>query len=217
MLRDIDFDKVSDGKFYQSSDMAKVGCGGCKGCSSCCRGMGTSIVLDPLDVHRISSGLGKSFEELLAKHLELQAVDGIILPNLKMAGPGEACTFLDGSGRCSIHPLRPGICRIFPLGRYYDGTGFQYFLQVHECPKPNKAKVKIRKWIDTPDVKRYEAYITDWHYYLKSLQEKAVSSKGPETVKSLSMYVLTTFYVRAYRTDRDFYEQFYQRLNREVD
>ena len=116
-----------------------------------------------------------------------------------------------------MEPLRPGICRIFPLGRYYDGTGFQYFLQIHECPKPNKAKIKIRKWIDTPDIKRYESYISDWHYYLKALQEKAASSEGPDLVKALSMSVLTTFYVRAYRTDLDFYEQFYQRLNREVD
>ena len=51
----------------------------------------------------------------------------------------------------------------------------------------------------------------------KALQEKAASSEGPDLVKALSMSVLTTFYVRAYRTDLDFYEQFYQRLNREVD
>ena len=119
-----------------------------------------------------------------------------------MTGPGEACTFLnDQADAPSI--LRPGICRIFPLGRYYDGTGFQYFLQVHECPKPNKSKVKIRKWIDTPDVRRYETYISDWHYYLKGLQEKAAASEGPEMVKTLSMSVLTAFYVRPFRTDQD--------------
>ncbi|WP_346663338.1 YkgJ family cysteine cluster protein [uncultured Merdimonas sp.] len=213
MLREIDFAEVSDGKFYQPGDMVKADCQGCEGCCDCCRGMGTSIVLDPLDVHRISTGLGKSFEELLGPHLELQVVDGIILPNLRMAGPDEACTFLNSSGRCSIHPFRPGICRIFPLGRYYDGKGFQYFLQVHECPKPNKTKVKVRKWIDTPDVKRYDAYISDWHYYLKGLQEQAAASEGPETIKQLSMSVLTAFYVRPFRADRDFYEQFYERLN----
>ena len=60
MLREIDFAKVSDGKFYQLGDMVKADCQGCAGCSECCRGMGTSIVLDPLDVHRISSGLGNA-------------------------------------------------------------------------------------------------------------------------------------------------------------
>ena len=57
MLRDIDLNKVSDGKLYGINDMAKTDCNGCKGCSSCCRGMGNSIVLDPLDAHRLSVGL----------------------------------------------------------------------------------------------------------------------------------------------------------------
>lgn len=213
MLREIDLDQVSDGKFYQVNDMAKADCGGCQGCSSCCRGMGESILLDPLDLYRISSGLGKTFEELLALHLELGVADGIILPHLRMDGPEEACSFLNEAGRCSIHTLRPGICRIFPLGRYYDGKSFQYFLQIHECPKPNKTKVKIRKWIDTPNIPKYERYISDWHYYLKKLQEQAMASTDAETVKSLSMMVLNRFYVRPYDPSEDFYEQFYERLN----
>ena len=32
-----------------------------------------------------------------------------------MAEDSESCTFLDENGRCSIHPFRPGICRLFPL------------------------------------------------------------------------------------------------------
>ena len=63
--------------------------------------------------------------------------------------------------------------------------------------------------------RRYETYISDWHYYLKGLQEKAAASEGPEMVKTLSMSVLTAFYVRPFRTDQDFYEQFYQRLEKE--
>ncbi len=39
----------------------------------------------------------------------------MILPNLKMSGEGEACTFLNEEGRCRIHPCRPGICRMFRL------------------------------------------------------------------------------------------------------
>lgn len=170
MLRDIDLKKVSDGKLYTSSDMAKTDCNGCRGCSSCCRGMGTSIILDPFDIHRLCTGLQRSFEELLKDCLELNVADGIILPNLRMAKDTDACVFLT-DGRCGIHPLRPGLCRIFPLGRYYENHSFWYFLQIHECPSPGKSKVKIRKWIDTPDIRRYEKFIGDWHYYLKPLQE----------------------------------------------
>ena len=81
MIRDIDLSKVSDGKLYGSNDMAKTDCNGCKGCSSCCRGMGNSIVLDPLDTHRLCSGLGESCADLLNSCLALNVADGVILPH----------------------------------------------------------------------------------------------------------------------------------------
>ena len=56
---------------------------------------------------------------------------------------------MNDAGRCSIHPYRPGICRLFPLGRYYEEDGFRHILQIHECEKTNRSKVKIRKWMDT--------------------------------------------------------------------
>lgn len=211
MLRDIDLDQVSDGKLYGSNDMAKTDCNGCKGCSSCCRGMGNSILLDPFDAHRLCAGLRKSFEELLNTCLELNVVDGIILPNLRMTAEEDACTFLRG-GRCSIHSIRPGICRIFPLGRFYENHSFKYFLQIHECPAPGKSKVKIRKWIDTPDLKRYEQFITDWHYYLKPLQEYAMDFEHGEKIQKLSMYLLKQFYLKPYDAEGDFYQEFYERL-----
>ena len=155
MLRNVSLEEISDGRLYGLNDMAKLGCNDCAGCSSCCRGMGNTIVLDPYDVWRLTGGLGVSLQQLLAGHLELNVVDGIILPNLKLAGDSEQCTFLNDAGRCSIHPYRPGICRLFPLGRYYEEDGFHYILQIHECEKPNRSKVKIRKWMDTPDMERY--------------------------------------------------------------
>ena len=66
-------------------------------------------------------------QELLATSVELNVVDGVILPNLKMQGTREACAYLDAAGRCSIHPYRPGICRLFPLGRHYENGGLFIF------------------------------------------------------------------------------------------
>jgi hypothetical protein len=212
MERNIDMKEISDGRFYTANDLVKADCGGCQGCSACCRGMGTSITVDPLDIYRLCSGLKRSFSELMVDKLELNIVDALILPNLKMGGEKEACVFLDGEGRCSIHAFRPGICRLFPLGRFYENRDFQYFLQVHECPKPNKSKVKVKKWLDTPDLKKYEQFIRDWHYYLKELQKQVEAD--PEQIKPVSMELLNRFYVTAYDLEKDFYEQFYDRLNK---
>ena len=118
MERNIDMKEVSDGRLYTSNDLVKADCGGCEGCSACCQGMGESIVLDPLDIHRLCCGLHTDFNGLMVDKIELQIVDSVILPNLKMAsGNTEACSFLNPEGRCSIHAFRPGICRLFPLGR----------------------------------------------------------------------------------------------------
>ena len=172
MKRNVKMEEISDGKLYTANDLVKADCGDCEGCSACCRGMGSSIVLDPLDVYRLTEGLGVRFEQLLVEKIELNVVDGIILPNLKMGGAKECCAFLNEEGRCSIHGIRPGICRLFPLGRFYENGSFQYFLQIHECKKENRTKVKVKKWIDTSDLKSYEAFVSQWHYFLLDIQEK---------------------------------------------
>jgi hypothetical protein len=212
MERNIDMSEVSDGKLYGLNDMVKAGCDDCKGCSACCHGMGNSIVLDPYDIYRLTTGLNCKFEELLLDKLDLNVVEGIILPNLKMSGTKESCAFLDNAGRCSIHNLRPGICRIFPLGRIYDHGGFQYFLQVNECRKSNRTKVKVKKWIDTPEIAKNEEFISRWHYFLKDISGK-LPTLPEDKVKEINMYLLNVFFVTLYEGKRDFYEQFEERMS----
>ena len=210
MKRNVSLEEISDGRLYTSNDMVKADCGDCAGCSACCHGMGESIILDPMDIYRLTSNLEMSFEALMVQYIELNVVDGIILPNLKMSGQEEACGFLNEKGRCSIHSHRPGICRLFPLGRFYEDGGFKYFLQVHECKKKDRTKVKVKKWIDTPDLKKYEWFVNDWHYFLAKLQER-VADAGEGQAKQISMFLLQTFYIQPYDCSKDFYEQYEER------
>lgn len=211
MERDWNLAEVSDGKLYGIQDMVKVGCNDCKGCSACCHGMGQSIVLDPLDMYHMTIGLNKTPEELLATVLELNTVDGLALPNLKMQGK-EACQFLNEEGRCSIHPYRPGICRIFPLGRLYEENGFHYFLQIHECKAEHKTKIKVKHWIDTEDIQKNEKFILDWHYFLKQYQEQIKQGilQGEEW-KQVNLRILNNFYLMPYDRNTSFYPQYEQR------
>lgn len=211
MEREIDMKEVSDGRLYGLRDMVKADCGGCQGCSDCCESMGSTIILDPYDIFRLTTGLGVTFEQLLEDKLELNVVEGLILPNMKTNGESERCGFLNQEGRCSIHALRPGFCRIFPLGRYYENRSFQYFLQIHECKKEPKTKVKVQKWIDTPDIKRNEKFIIDWHYFLKEWTNR-LSEAEDSYRKTVCLYLLKTFYQKPYEVEKDFYVQFYERL-----
>ena len=217
MEREIDLKEISDGRLYSANDMVKTGCNECAGCSLCCRGMGKSIILDPYDLYSLEKGLCVSFEELMAGRIELNVVDGIILPNLKMQEK-DCCAFVDEKGRCGIHDFRPGFCRMFPLGRIYEDGGFRYFLQVHECPYPGKTKVKLKKWLGIPGLAAYEAYINKWHFFLKDVQGILGGMENDGMVKNINLYLLNIFYVKTYETacgdgeEADFYGQFYERL-----
>lgn len=210
MKRYVTLEEISDGKLYNLNDMVKADCHGCIGCSKCCKGMGSSITLDAYDVYRLTTHLQKSFEELLQDALELNVVDGVILPNLRMTGKEACCSFLDEQGRCSVHPARPGICRMFPLGRYYEEEGFRYFLQTKECPG-TRSKVKVSKWIDTDRLKENQEFINSWHNLLKQVEKLVVPTKEDAFRKRITMLFLQTFYLTGYDKEQDFYVQFQQR------
>lgn len=236
MKRNIDLKEISDGKLYTERDMVKAGCNDCKGCFACCTGMGESIVLDPLDMYRLTCGAGLSVEELFGQYLELHVVDGLTLPNLRMAEAtdqavitedtaqftGETlqehregyCSFLNAQGRCSIHPHRPGICRIFPLGRIYENGDFKYFLQTGECKSTIHTKVKVDKWIDVDNVRANHEFLNTWHYFLNDLEAQLGNLEDMELARKLNLLLLQTFYLTPYDAQRDFYRQFRERHER---
>lgn len=199
-------------KLYKAGDLVKADCGGCQGCSACCQGMGDSIKLDPLDVYRLETNLGLTFEELMNSHMELHITEGSILPNLRMQGTKECCTFLNEEGRCVVHGFRPGLCRLFPLGRYYEEGGFSYYLQSQECPKKNKTKIKVGRWLDMPDLKKYEEFAAAWHFLLKDIRNLLEENQDEQLTKELNMYVLNLFYTKPYDSGVDFFAQFEERL-----
>ena len=215
MKRNVSLSEISDGRLYNSNDMVKADCRGCAGCFRCCTGMGNSVVLDPYDVYRLRRGLGKGLTELLAEGaVALNVVDGVILPNLMMAGPEERCFYLNAEGRCSIHESRPGICRLFPLGRFYENGDFKYFLQIGECGFSNRSKVKVSRWIDTPEPGRNHDFICRWHYLVKDLEEAVAGAQDMDRAKRLNLLMLQTFYLEPYEREDDFYGQFSERLER---
>lgn len=214
MERQVDLMEISDGKFYGLNNMVKACANNCDGCSACCHGRGDTITLDPLDVHQLKTGLGASFEQLMARGISLGVVNGIIRPSMMMTDEEDSkCVFLNEKGLCDIHSFRPGLCRLFPLGRAYEDGEIKYILLTGECVRENRTKVKVRKWIDMPDMGAYEKFLLTWHDFLKDI-ESAVNNAEDETfAKNLNMYVLQKFYVENFgESQEQFYEVFKKRL-----
>lgn len=214
-------------KQFTSRDMVKIGCHDCQGCFSCCQGMGDTVVLNPYDVYELEKHLGKSFEELMQKEIALHTQKGMILPHVSMETEKETCIFLNEQGRCSIHSFRPGLCRLFPLGRNYDypeqdsnlegdAIGFHYFVLENACPKKDKTKVKIDKWLGVSRLSTHEAFILSWHNFCKYVQKKLeVLIMDPEQenyIKQINLFVLQLFYGKDWDMEQDFYKQMEDRL-----
>ena len=207
-------EEISDGKRYGLHDMVRAACNDCEGCHSCCEDMGDSILLDPLDVYLLQKNLKTKIETLIEKKIELRMVDGLILPNLMMDEKTNCCVFINEEGRCSIHAVRPGICRLCPLGRIYEDGNLAYFLQREGCVKENRSKVKVSKWLDTPELKKNQKFLVDWHDFRKEMEKIVQETSDENTVKTITMFLLHTFFLQPYDENADFYEQFYERLGR---
>lgn len=82
--------------------------------------------------------------------------------------------------------------------------------------------MKLKRWLDIPEIGRYERYVCDWHFFLKDMQKIIRDMENEEITRNLNLYLLNQFYVQAYevsgadRKEADFYGQFYRRLGEAV-
>ena len=77
-----------------------------------------------------------------------------------------------------------------------------------------RSKVKVSKWIDTPDLVRNQQFVITWHYLVNQVEELIANSNEDAFCKNINMFLLNTFYLTPYDKERDFYEQFEERLAR---
>lgn len=196
---------------YSSNEMARLGCNECSGCSSCCRGMGESILLDPYDIFQLQAATGQPFAQLMQDKIELHVEEGLILPSIRMQDGTDVCGFLNREGRCSIHTYRPGLCRLFPLGRNYDEKGLRYFLLEDACQMQNRTKIKIKKWLGIEELPKYEQFLIVWHDLRKKVQTQIIEQKSDNFTQKINVMFLDIFYQKPYDTSKDFYPQFNER------
>lgn len=74
--------------------------------------------------------------------------------------------------------------------------------------------MKVKKWIDTPDLKQNETYILNWHNFVIKLQEQLMKMTDEDGVKKINLFVLQSFFIEPYDMKNDFYTQFDNRLTK---
>ena len=200
-------------RLYSAQDMVRIRSNACAGCGACCRGMGDTIVLDPYDVWQLTGGTGRSFEELMGAGIDLHVEEGVILPHLMMRENTESCAFLAKDGKCAVHSFRPGICRLFPLGREFHEDGNAYFIVPEGCVKSGLSKVRIDKWLGLPALPRYERFKSEWHSLVRRFRARLAAEPSVEVQRDVSVYFLRTFFMTPYASSsaEAFYDEFAKR------
>ena len=186
-------DKISDGRLYDIEDVVKADTCGCDGCSDCCKDVGDLVVLTPFDIYEITNYLNMDFDKLLGDKIVLRENN-------------KNCSFLDETGRCTIHLKRPNICRLFPLGRAYQDNDFKYFLQVDNCPKEELKDVKVADWINIENYNENKKFILEWYKFIKALTFRLKFVRDEDEIENINQILLDSFY--RVKIDNDFYKSF---------
>jgi Fe-S-cluster containining protein len=120
----------------------------CRVCGRCCSGK--IIMAGPHEVLGMARHLGISTTEFLALHADNGGT------TLRFGADGR-CGFLTESG-CKVHPRRPLVCRLYPLGRATDGAGdekFALFPKEEGCEAEFGAAGTIEGFLESQGVAPY--------------------------------------------------------------
>jgi len=97
----------------------------CHACKRCCHNK--LIQVNPYEIARLARNRGISTTEFIDRYL---ADEG---PYLRFLD-NSACVFLTEQG-CGVHPDRPLVCRLYPLGRHRSAEGAEHFTRLAPHPQ----------------------------------------------------------------------------------
>lgn len=189
---------------------------GCDGCGNCCKNR-EDILLSGWDLFKIAKYMNKSNTlEVISEFAEVYIGNTSKLPvcRLKPIGEEKKCPFLEGDGKCRIHPVKPSVCGLYPLGRMYNFKKDHviYFLQEVKCGFKDQIH-KVRDWLSvfnmTEEYNRFKKRMNLEKEALRFVEakkyEKIVQTKYVSDLIFLILY--------SYSTDLDFDEQFKEHTN----
>lgn len=120
----------------------------CSACGLCCRNK--KIPLNPYEIAGMARHLSVSTAEFLAEYVRRDE------PFLLLR-EGGSCVFLEAT-RCGVHPVRPLVCRLYPLGQHLTGEGKEHFTCAAlppECNGVSGASGTVAEFLKSQETVQY--------------------------------------------------------------
>lgn len=130
----------------------------CKECGGCCRKRREPIMVTACDIYYAMKAIGSSPDAALKKHFEYTIGKDSHLPVILLRERDDgSCSFLR-KGKCLIHQDKPIVCRLFPLGRFYDGRDkkYHYFSNANSCEGSKQQTFTLQEWLELFDIPAHE-------------------------------------------------------------
>ena len=146
----------------------------CARCRRCCHAK--VIQVNPYEVARLAARLGLSTTAFIRRHLR---GNGAHLD----FGAENVCPFLTATG-CGVHPDRPLVCRLYPLGRHVAENGEEWFTELEaeaDCAGRRSAEATVFAYVDAqgalPYMRAADLYLA-LYWKLSSLLENSDLDDG---------------------------------------
>ena len=153
----------------------------CQRCLSCCREK--KIQVNPYEVARLARNVGLSTTAFIRQH----TIDGSFLK----FDAANVCPFLNDVG-CGVHPDRPLVCRLFPLGRHVADTGEEWFTEFEGeegCAGRHGTDKTVQAYLEAqgalPFMQAADLYLA-LYWKLAALVDTPDGGRGPERASDVS-------------------------------
>ena len=100
----------------------------CKQCSDCCTGYGGTY-MTPKDIEAIARFIGEDKDRFLENYCQMSGGKPVI-----RVGETGKCVFFDPEKQCTIHPVKPRMCRAWPFIRTILTAPGNWDIMAQACP-----------------------------------------------------------------------------------
>lgn len=147
----------------------------CSMCGDCCRNIKQTVLLDSLDLFKLSKSLNMLIEDVVLNYTDtVYLVEGFPFLMLKTKVNMDSCVFLK-AGKCSINKDKPKTCKLYPMA-----------VEVNER---DKNQLNFLLSYDRHSIKHFKGVtylVKDWDTLCLSKEDKAFILKDYNTFTELA-------------------------------
>ena len=185
----------------------------CQKCAECCRHVEDALMLEPLDIYRLSRYLrdqGETVggpEDVLDRYAHPALIEGLPIYQLNSVGDDHACVFLK-DGRCAVYDARPQVCRMYPFGTAPGSRGkdFNFYLCTERRHHFGTGSVRVKDWLSENLSKETKEFYKV-EYEVLPLLGRTLKAIGEERFKRLLFQLLYYLYF-GYDLEKPFLPQY---------